>query len=80
MEKHITTQFKNKLIIMDNASSHRNPMVKDVITQHNHLLYLLFIIFIITLPYSNQIKSITFNNIFSIDCIFVEFTISFFTQ
>ena len=39
LEKHITTQFKNKLIIMDNASSHRNPRVKDVITQHNHLLY-----------------------------------------
>lgn len=27
LEKHITTQFKNKLIIMDNASSHRNPKV-----------------------------------------------------
>ena len=39
LEKHITTQFKNKLIIMDNASSHRNPRVKDAITQHNHLLY-----------------------------------------
>jgi len=39
LEKHITTQFKNKLIIMDNASSHRNPKVKEVITQHNHLLY-----------------------------------------
>jgi hypothetical protein len=39
LEKHITTQFKNKLIIMDNASSHRNPRVKEVITQHNHLLY-----------------------------------------
>jgi hypothetical protein len=24
---------------MDNARSHRNPRVKDVITQHNHLLY-----------------------------------------
>jgi hypothetical protein len=39
LEKHITTQFKNKLINLDNASSHRNPMVKDVITQHNYLLY-----------------------------------------
>jgi len=39
LEKHITTQFNNKLIIMDNASSHRNPRVKEVITQHNHLLY-----------------------------------------
>ena len=40
LEKHITTQFKNKLIIMDNASSHRNPrVIKEAITQHNHLLY-----------------------------------------
>ena len=39
LEANITTQFKNKLIIMDNASSHRNSKVKDVITQHNHLLY-----------------------------------------
>ena len=39
LEKHITTQLKNKLIIMDNASSHRNPRVKESITQHNHLLY-----------------------------------------
>jgi transposase len=39
LEENITTQFKNKLIIMDNASSHRNSKVKDVITQHNHLLY-----------------------------------------
>ena len=50
LEKHITTQFKNKLIIMDNASSHRNPRVKDVITQHNHLLY--------TVPYQHFTNSI----------------------
>ena len=28
LEKYITTKFKNKLIILDNASSHRNPKVK----------------------------------------------------
>jgi len=39
LETHITNKFKNKLIIMDNASSHRNPRVKEVITKHNHLLY-----------------------------------------
>jgi len=39
LEANITNKFKNKLIIMDNASSHRNSKVKDVITQHNHLLY-----------------------------------------
>ena len=29
----------NKLIILDNASSHRNPKVKEVINKDNHLLY-----------------------------------------
>ena len=24
---------------MDNASSHRNPKVKEIINQHNHLIY-----------------------------------------
>ena len=32
-------KYKNKFIILDNASSHRNPRVKEAITQHNHLLY-----------------------------------------
>ncbi len=36
-EKHLS-QFKNKLIIMDNASSHRNPVVKSVINKKNTLL------------------------------------------
>ena len=39
LEKHITNEFKNKTIILDNASSHRNPKVKEIINQHNHLLY-----------------------------------------
>ena len=30
---------KNKLIIMDNASSHRNSKVKEIVTQNNNLLY-----------------------------------------
>jgi hypothetical protein len=33
------TNKKNKLIILDNASSHRNPKVKEVINKENHLLY-----------------------------------------
>jgi hypothetical protein len=28
LEANITNKFKNKLIILDNASSHRNPKVK----------------------------------------------------
>ena len=39
LEANITNKFKNKLIILDNASSHRNPKVKEIINQHNHLLY-----------------------------------------
>ena len=39
LETHITNKFRNKLIILDNASSHRNTRVKELITQHNNLLY-----------------------------------------
>ena len=56
LETHITNKFRNKLIILDNASSHRNPKVKEVITQHNHLLY--------AVPYQHFTNSI--ENYFSI--------------
>ena len=39
LEANITNKFKNKLIILDNASSHRNSKVKEVINKDNHLLY-----------------------------------------
>ena len=39
LEANITNKFKNKLIIIDNASSHRNPKVKEIINKDNHLLY-----------------------------------------
>ena len=39
LETHITNKYKNKLIILDNASSHRNPKVKELIMKENHLLY-----------------------------------------
>ena len=39
LETNITNKFKNKLIILDNASSHKNPKVKEVINKDNHLLY-----------------------------------------
>ena len=39
LEANITNKFKNKLIILDNANSHRNPKVKKVINKDNHLLY-----------------------------------------
>ena len=39
LEQHITSKYRNKLIIIDNASSHRNPKVKELINKDNHLLY-----------------------------------------
>lgn len=50
LETHITNKFRNKLIILDNASSHRNTRVKELITQHNNLLY--------TVPYQHFTNSI----------------------
>ena len=39
LEKHITGKYKNKLIILDNASSHRNQRIKDLVNKHNNILY-----------------------------------------
>jgi len=39
LEANITNKFKNKLIILDNASSHRNQKVKELINKDNYLLY-----------------------------------------
>jgi transposase len=36
---NIVEKYKNKLIIIDNASSHRNPKVKEIINKENTLLY-----------------------------------------
>jgi len=39
LEKFVTSKYRNKLIVLDNASSHRNKNVKDKILENNHLLY-----------------------------------------
>jgi len=39
LEKFITGKYKNKLIILDNASSHRNQRIKDLVNKHNNMLY-----------------------------------------
>ena len=39
LEKYITKKYKNKLIILDNASSHRNEKIKELLNKHNTLLY-----------------------------------------
>jgi len=39
IEKYITSKYENKLIILDNASSHRNDKIKKLINEKNKLLY-----------------------------------------
>lgn len=39
LQNHIITKNEGKLIILDNASSHRNPEVKKAILENNNLLY-----------------------------------------
>ena len=39
LEKFIITKFKNKLIILDNASAHRNERIKALVNKHNNLVY-----------------------------------------
>ena len=55
LQEHITTKFKNKLIILDNASSHRNARIKELVNKHNNLLY--------SVPYQHFTNSI--ENFFS---------------
>jgi len=55
LEKYITKKYKNKLIILDNASSHRNEKIKELLNKHNTLLYsiIFFYFIIITFPNCN---------------------------
>jgi hypothetical protein len=39
LETHITNKYRNKLIILDNASSHRNERIKELVNKHNKILY-----------------------------------------
>ena len=55
LQQHITTKFKNKLIILDNASSHRNAKIKELVNKHNNILY--------SVPYQHFTNSI--ENFFS---------------
>ena len=50
LEANITNKFKNKLIILDNASSHRNAKIKELVNKHNTLLY--------SVPYQHFTNSI----------------------
>jgi transcriptional regulatory protein LevR len=50
LKKHITKKYENKLIILDNASSHRNEKIKKLINKKNILLY--------SIPYQHYTNSI----------------------
>ena len=50
IKKFINGKYRDKLIILDNASSHINQLVKDVIKKDNKLLY--------TIPYQHYTNSI----------------------
>lgn len=39
LNKYVLNNVKGKVILLDNASSHRNPEVKQNISDKNHLLY-----------------------------------------
>ena len=39
LEKFITNKYTDKVIILDNASSHRNEIVKKLINRNNKLIY-----------------------------------------
>ena len=49
LERNIT-KLRNKLIILDNASSHRNERIKELVNNHNNILY--------SVPYQHFTNSI----------------------
>lgn len=50
LEQFITSKYKNKVIILDNASSHRNERDKELINKNNKLIY--------SVPYQHYTNSI----------------------
>ena len=50
LETYVTGKYKNKLIILDNASSHRNDKIKQLVNKNNTLLY--------SIPYQHFTNSI----------------------
>jgi len=37
LETHITGKYKDKLIILDNASSHRNDKIKELVNKNEQI-------------------------------------------
>ena len=55
---YVSGKYKNKLIVLDNDSSHRNKIVKDFINKDNKLLY--------SVPYQH------FTNVIEIFLVFLK--------
>jgi transposase len=55
LEKNITSKCKNKIIVLDNAGTHRCQKIKDLINENNKLIY--------SVPYQHYTNSI--ENFFS---------------
>jgi len=56
IKTNITSKFKNKLIILDNASSHRNETIRNLVNKDNKILY--------SIPYQHYTNAI--ENFFSV--------------
>ena len=39
IQKILQGKLRNKLIILDNANSHRNEKIKELVNKHNNILY-----------------------------------------
>ena len=39
LDKNITNKYKDKVIILDNASAHKNDTIREFVNRHNKLLY-----------------------------------------
>ena len=50
LKTHITNKYKNTLIILDNASSHRSDKIKELVNKNNKILY--------SVPYQHFTNSI----------------------
>ena len=42
LEDNITSKYKNKVIILDNASFHRNEVIRNLVNKDNKLIYSVF--------------------------------------
>ena len=49
LKQNLTSKYKNKVIILDNAISHRNELIRNLVNKDNKLIY--------SVPYQHFIAS-----------------------